>query len=311
MSDEARHPILVTGAHRSGTTWVGKMLTASGEVAYISEPFNVQHRPGVMRAPVQHWYTYINPDNQQQFYSALLETLNFRYHLGAELKSLRSPKDGIRMLRDAGRFISAKFYHKRPLLKDPFTVFSSPWFYEQLNFEVIVAVRHPAAFVNSLKRLGWSFDFNHLLNQPHLMHDLLAPFHDQMVEMTNSPRDIVGQGSLLWKLVYHVVAEYETRYPRFQVIQHEAISQNPFEAFRLMYNWLGLSFNRKAQAAIERSSSTDNPEERPDGSIYATRISSHENIHHWKNRLTGEEIERIHRITHETSILFYPENSWI
>ncbi|UCF28983.1 MAG: sulfotransferase family protein, partial [Chloroflexota bacterium] len=57
-------PILVTGAHRSGTTWVGKMLAAGRETAYISEPLNVWHRPGVLRVPTQYWYTYINEDNQ-------------------------------------------------------------------------------------------------------------------------------------------------------------------------------------------------------------------------------------------------------
>jgi LPS sulfotransferase NodH len=45
----SNQPILVTGAHRSGTTWVGKILCASGEAAYISEPLNLWHRPGVMR----------------------------------------------------------------------------------------------------------------------------------------------------------------------------------------------------------------------------------------------------------------------
>ena len=53
----AQRPILVTGAHRSGTTWVGKMLAASREVAYISEPLNKWHRPGVMAIPVEYWYT--------------------------------------------------------------------------------------------------------------------------------------------------------------------------------------------------------------------------------------------------------------
>lgn len=52
-------PILVTGAHRSGTTWVGKMLAANRRVAYISEPLNVFHRPGVFSAPVSHWYTML------------------------------------------------------------------------------------------------------------------------------------------------------------------------------------------------------------------------------------------------------------
>ena len=31
-------PILVTGSHRSGSTWVGKMLSVAPHVAYIHEP---------------------------------------------------------------------------------------------------------------------------------------------------------------------------------------------------------------------------------------------------------------------------------
>src|SRR5436309_312642 len=39
-------PILVTGMPRSATSWVGKMLDASGEVVYINEPLNPEHPPG-------------------------------------------------------------------------------------------------------------------------------------------------------------------------------------------------------------------------------------------------------------------------
>ena len=38
--------LLVTGLPRSGTSWVGKMLEASGEVVYVNEPMNPQHPPG-------------------------------------------------------------------------------------------------------------------------------------------------------------------------------------------------------------------------------------------------------------------------
>ena len=40
MFDMTRIPILVTGSHKAGTTWVGEMLAASRRVGYISEPFN-------------------------------------------------------------------------------------------------------------------------------------------------------------------------------------------------------------------------------------------------------------------------------
>jgi hypothetical protein len=86
----SKHPILVTGAHRSGTTWVGKMLAADVDTAYISEPLNVLHRPGVFRAPVKHWYTYITEENENEYLPAFRELLNFQYHIWLEIKSLRS-----------------------------------------------------------------------------------------------------------------------------------------------------------------------------------------------------------------------------
>ena len=47
-------PILVTGAHRSGTTWVGKMLALAPGVAYLHEPFSPTHpertQPGRLRS---------------------------------------------------------------------------------------------------------------------------------------------------------------------------------------------------------------------------------------------------------------------
>lgn len=38
--------LLVTGIHRSGTTWIGKMLAASGGLTYANEPLSVVHRKG-------------------------------------------------------------------------------------------------------------------------------------------------------------------------------------------------------------------------------------------------------------------------
>ena len=99
-------PILVTGAHRTGTTWVGKMLAANSQTAYISEPLNVWHRAGVLRACVKHWYTYITDKNESAYLPAFNELLGFRYHLFDEIKSLHSSKDFFRMGRDFGIFLA-------------------------------------------------------------------------------------------------------------------------------------------------------------------------------------------------------------
>src|SRR5919108_5818476 len=196
MEDPKRRPILVTGAHRSGTTWIGKMLAADPCTAYISEPLNVWHRPGVFRVPVKYWYQYICDENESEYLSAFTELLEFEYHLWKEIRSLRSVKDFLRMGRDFRTFYYGLEEGRRALVKDPFAVFSATWFARKLNFQVVISVRHPLAFASSLKRLNWSFDFQDLLNQSLLIRDHLEPYQSQ-IESVNA-QDVIGQAALLW-----------------------------------------------------------------------------------------------------------------
>src|SRR4029077_8889793 len=61
------NPILVTGSHRSGSTWVGQMLAAGSEVGYIREPFSVLHRPGVLAVRFPYWFPYVCAENEGPF----------------------------------------------------------------------------------------------------------------------------------------------------------------------------------------------------------------------------------------------------
>ena len=300
-------PILVTGAHRSGTSWIGRVLSASPDLAYISEPLNVMHRPGVLREPVDNWYTYICEENQSSFLPAFNDILNFRYHFGLELKSLRSIKDTGRMLRDIGRFADGRFRGARPLFKDPFAIFSAPWFAGQLDCQVVIAVRHPLAFVSSLKRLGWNFDFHDLLAQPLLMRDYLEPFREDMVA---NPKDVIAQGSLLWRMVYAVVDCYRDSNPEFMVVRHEDLSRDPVGGFRDLYTSLGLAFTPKEQHTLKNFSQSGNPEELSIKKVHAVKLDSQANLSNWKKRLTENEVNRIRHLTSDVASAFYPEVSW-
>jgi hypothetical protein len=304
-------PVLVTGAHRTGTTWVGKMLAANPDTAYISEPLNILHRPGVLHVPVQYWYMYICPQNEAQYLPAFQKTLRFRYHFLAEILSLRSLKDAGRMGRDASIFLRGSLRRQRPVLKDPFAVFSAPWFAGRLGCQVVITVRHPAAFASSLKRLDWPFDFNHLLSQPFLMRDWLEPHREQMLRMTRpSGADVIDQASLLWLVVYQVVAQYCKQFPQFHLVRHEDLSLDPAGGFQQLYASLGLEFSPGVRENILAASSSENPQELSSRSVHAVRLDSRANLHNWKHRLTRDEIGRVRRLTEETAALFYPEIDW-
>jgi hypothetical protein len=290
------------------------MLTASNQAAYISEPTNLLHRPGVLRVPVQCWYPYICSENEAGYLAALQEMLSFRYHLWAEIRSLRSKKDLLRMLRDLSIFIAGRLEKKRLLMKDPFALFSSPWFAERLDCQVVITIRHPAAFASSLHRLNWPFDFQHLLAQPYLMQHWLEPFQEEMQAMQTSqehnPKDIVGPASLLWRIIYQVVKLQQAQHPDFMVVRHEDLSLEPLEGFEALYEKLNLKLTPQAQAKILKSSSSENPKEVSKSNIYAVSLDSQANLHNWKRRLTAEQTRRIRSLTEETAALYYPEYEW-
>ena len=71
-------PILVTGAHRSGSTWVGRMIATSPRVTYLHEPFNLKHDMGLCRTQFDCWFTYVCERNESAYQRDLRDTIGLR-----------------------------------------------------------------------------------------------------------------------------------------------------------------------------------------------------------------------------------------
>ena len=168
-------PILVTGSHRSGSTWLGQMIGASDVVGYVHEPFNIDRGPGICRTRFPYWFTYIRPGTDGAIADDFRRLLDFRYNYLAQAVRVRSKRDVRVLIRDGGHFLRYRMRHLRPLVKDPMALFSAEWIAETFDAQVVVVVRHPAAFASSLKLDGWTHPFSHFLNQPALIEDYLSP----------------------------------------------------------------------------------------------------------------------------------------
>jgi hypothetical protein len=154
-----KRPILVTGSHRSGSTWVGKMLTLSPFVAYIDEVFNPDPgHPLSHKGVFERSFTYITEENEHRYVQEIGDVLQFKF--------------GYRAQRSGGPIPSRRFIYRcthrivslpRPLLKDPIAALSADWLAKRFDMDVVILIRHPAAFVTSLMRMHWRFDFNTFL----------------------------------------------------------------------------------------------------------------------------------------------------
>ncbi|MCP4150709.1 MAG: sulfotransferase [bacterium] len=303
-------PVLVTGAHRSGTTWVGTTLAKSNELCYIFEPFNKEFGPAECRSAFRNWYSYINNKNQQAYTRCIQRLLEFKISPLRELKEAKTRWQYRNGIQNVFNFQLAKLKKQRPLFKDPIAIFSTPWLAKKFDFQVVVLIRHPAAFVSSLKRLDWRFPFGEFLCQPFLMQELPEHYIDQIEEYADNPPPVVSQAILLWNLVYSRVLEYQKQYPHWQYIRHEDISLNPVEEFKSLFEKLNLQFTPTIERHIQSTTATTNPGESPQNKATQLKRNSKENIHNWKKRLTPEEIETIKKETNPVASKFYSSEEW-
>jgi hypothetical protein len=298
-----KRPILVTGSHRSGSTWIGTIISHAPGVRYVHEPFNV----GLKRhahSPLKYWFEYITDATPDEREHEVLEYLRSfyafpsRYILNKAL-AIRSAKEAYLLLADLkGR------YTDRTLIKDPIAIMSAPWIQQQTHADVIVAIRHPAAFVASLMARNWHFDFNNLLQQPLLMEQRLQPFATQINPYAAEQPGIIEQGILLWNIIYSTVKDYRDIYgDRWQFIRHEDISNHPVEMFKDIFYKLDIEFNDFVQEKI--IASTTALEET------AQMRNARKNTKTWKHRLTEGQIEQIRTGTAAISRHFYSDEDWI
>ena len=301
-------PILVTGSHRSGTTWVGKMLAATPQVGYIHEPFNLRHRPGICTATFPCWFTYITEANEALYYEPLKNTFAFRFSIKAELSAMHSPRVVRRMLENYKNFALYRLRHAAPLIKDPLALCSAEWLAKRFDMNVVVLIRHPAAFTSSIRRLNWRHNFAHFLNQPLLMRDYLAPFEADIRAFAQKEHEILDQATLLWRIIHHLISHYQAKHQDWLFLRHEDLSAAPVPYFKYLYQHLHLTFSSRVQKVIEAYSSEDNPTEAANHTL--VKRNSKAIIKSWRTKFTAAELTHLRKQVEDISHLFYSDADW-
>lgn len=304
-----RDPILVTGAHRSGTTWVGKTLAQDRDTGYIHEPFNIEGIPGIKAPTIRHWFHYVGPSGDPRITDHLRDLLRFRYPIVEAIRQSSSARDIARIVGEASRFTYHRIRSDRPLVKDPIAVFSAPWIAREFRAQVVALVRHPAAFAGSLKAHGWDHPFSHFREQPSLMEGPLEPFASRIERAADDPPDIIDQAILLWNCIYSALTARAQDHGSWRTVRHEDLARDPQGAFEDLYDDLDLAFSEEVRTYIAERTSPENPvttEEDP-GSISR---DSRRVIWSWRDRLTEAEQERVRKATAEIASTFYDDSDW-
>ena len=124
--------------------------------------------------------------------------------------------------------------------------------------DVVVLIRHPAAFAASLKRLGWKHSFATFI-QDGGVPEVVRPYEAEIREQAERPGETMAQAALLWRLLYNAVYGYRDRHPDWAFVRHEDASAEPVATFERLYAQLGLDFTPAAREAIARASCAGKP----------------------------------------------------
>jgi sulfotransferase family protein len=303
-------PILVTGSHRSGTTWVGRMLALSPGVAYLHEPFSPRRWPGWLRRRPPQWFLYVCPENESPYAGIVEDVLAFRYPLANVLR-VRTARQAFQVAEEVPFSLWYRLRRARPLVKDPIALMMSEWLADRFGARPVVMVRHPAAFAGSLTRLEWPpFDFRNWAEQPLFLRDLAAPYEGQIREAAERPPDLIGGAVLMWNVIHHVIRGYRDRHPDWPVVRHEDLAEEPLKGFRDLYERLELRWDPPAERAIVRGSTDESRPEVPAYLHRTVRRDSRAARWTWTRRLTPDERDRVRAGTAEVGAAFYGEDDW-
>ena len=324
-------PILITGSHRSGSTWVGNIIKNLPMIYYIHEPLTPNSiTRGLFNTEV--WYKYYDPNKKHEKIESILNKLFVgQYPIKALLhfknrlpntdfrnpNGINSDKIDFKYFKwRVGAYLDSKrlkfnnVNHDEiiPLIKDPICLTAAEWIHKRWESKNVFLIRHPAAFVSSLLRLNWRFNFENFIKQPDLINRFLKPYES---DIHNPPLDFISEASLIWLCTTKIIIDYQNKYPNWIFIRHEDLSYDPIKEFELLFNKLELPYTNKVKRFIEVTSHQNNPSEVSNkGRVHQLQRNSKENIKNWKKRLTSKEIEQIRNITEHLSNKFYSNKDW-
>lgn len=305
-----RPPILITGTYRSGTTWVGKMMALSPEVHYVHEPFAPMYERSWLRTPPSLRYHHERSTVRGVYAEDLDRIVALKPPWLAIARRAGGVRNAARVAEEALRTFVARRRRARALIKDPFALLSAEWIANRVAAEVIVLVRHPAAFVSSVKRLGWRLDARWLLDQPGLMRGDLAPFKDALARDLAGELDLIDHAALMWRALNAVVLRYSRDHPEWFVLRYEDLAADPLPAFRDLYRSVDLTWNDGVAARIARLNSAENPSEVAPGEKGGVARNSRQATSTWHHRLTDAEIERVRAATEGLAEHWYSDADW-
>lgn len=324
--------ILIVGARRCGTTFVGKVLSKTPNSNYFFEPFNkdqgIKYLPNV-------WYPYLTEENIKKRESETLDKLFFKQKAKYKVSLYNNDfvwwdlnrYDLIRnvfinfskepffmrltrvLFKNRSNFEYYKFKFsknvKNLIFKDPLASLSTDFLVKRYDLKTIVMLRHPYSYYYSMKKQDWGANpYENFFSQQNLSYILDENYN----KILNTHEHNKKLYSLIeYMIVYNKLLEFKND-KNYYFLKHEDLSLNPIEEFEKLFMFCGLKYDSKTQNYIHNNTKANNKKDT--NKVSNTKRDSRSIINNWKGKITKEEMNLIKGLTFDIIKDYYPDEEW-
>jgi hypothetical protein len=258
-----RNSILVAGTARSGTTWLGDVLSSQLRGRVMFEPF---HPGKIEQFRPFNYFQYMRPDEPDEALRSYAE----RVLTGA----IRHPW--------IDREVDCLFPRCRVIKEVRANLFLK-WIRRAFpDTPMLLIVRHPCAVALSRMQLHWATDDDiaPFLSQPKLVADFLG---DRM-DIVRSATTTAAKHALIWS-VHHLVPLQQFEPNELTVVFYEDLCLRPDTEIPRIFRAIGRDFDRTAFRAADRPSATAQPT--------SAVVAGTDRVSGWTSALSSRQIEQV------------------
>lgn len=324
--------IMISGARRSGTTFVGKVMSKQQESAYFFEPFNKDQ--GAKYLP-NLWYPCLNENNIDEYLSRTLDEIygeqrvSYKVSLYGEnyvwwdlnrldlIKNLFTNFSNEKILMRLARILfknrsNFEYYKyklssniKNIIYKDPLASLSTELLTNRYHIKNIIMLRHPYSYYYSMKKQGWGANpYENFFSQPEILEK-----HYRMVDHYLKK---YGSSIEIFSLIEYLVVYSQLLKHRgdknYLFVKHEDLAQEPILTFEKIFKFSHIPFSKKVKDYIYKNTNSSN---KSDTKVVSnTKRDSKSLLKNWQGKLNDKELSIIKDITFETVKELYDIEEW-
>ena len=295
-------PLVITGLHRSGTTWIGQLISAAADAEPIHEPLNKED--GLVGVPC--WYAHHpggKPSSTEAPFASRTEALLEDLMQGRARWVRASPHQPVHRKISRIIFGSSSERHYRKvvatngslpfIVKDPFCLFTIPHLIERFDARIVITERPLGALIVSMRRMGWSPHIQSLVSQPLMRELYLQEYSTTEITRMSKDNDILAN-FLFWLAAHRFCREMLERYPsNVLIVSHERLSTGDNMVLEQLLSHLGL-LKGFAGASSFISRTTNGTTIVPaEGVLHDFFRDGKALAEYWRKKLTQKEQEQI------------------